>query len=1061
MALSDCIDAVRSATGRTDLSEAQALEIMGAVEERAKLSLEERRFATREEALAAAGQEFADMAQASAIIERRNALYNFRKRVAATQFVKDAPNAVIGIEALLDGVNMRWTGSRFSTAARMKVHRRNLQGGFGIDLRNVGAEAIARKGTLDKQWGEELFELSRGENGTPGKTGNDTAKRMAEVAFRYQRQAVDMQNREGGWIGTYDGYVTRTVHNPDRIRRATYDQWKRDAITWFDPDRTFEGVEDQEKFLKGLYNAFITGIHLTYEGMAGLKDPAFKGPGNLAKRISEGRTIHFRDFASWWAYREKYGNQATLVSDLLGQLDRGARNTALMEVWGTNPRYEFEALQQRTIERLRDLDPDQAKAVKDKRKPFENLFDNLDGTANLAINRSARFNTEVRSVISMAKLGGVLASSVTDLAAKAQELKYQGVGFLESYANGLTSIARGRGRTAETREFFDDLRAGTEGMLGNVASRFDPLGDTPLGTMSAMTNRFFRLTGLTYWTDAQKAGAEHAMSRRIGRQKSKSWDSLKRETRRILDEFAITPADWEILRQTDWRLVNRRSMFMPDAALQLSDDAVDARLPDEVASIRARPGEMRIAAAERGVKEDIGVEKKLARLADKKDRAIARLDEMQSKRGEKFAKQAEAIQARIDLYGARLSLAEAETDLSQSLRGMERQDYMRDLLYRARNDMRSRSFTIAGRSDRSVERGAREVLRAGERLGEKRAKAERSIKDMEKRARDAEAAVVEKNDAETQALLDTLKEREAEVSAFIDRVRERQEARVEAASTAEDLVEPRLERLRDDYRRELAMKIHALFADRVDAAVPTPGVREMAILRQGLQPGTVSGEAVRYITQFKAFPVTYITKVLGRERAATREAFRTGEGRMSAVGGIVHLFAMTTALGYVAMAAKDLSKGRDVRDPFSWDTMLAAMAQGGGLGIYGDFIFGDFNRFGRSAASTLLGPTFGQVDDVVELWGHLKGLAAGTSEGKDIYPKTARFLLNNAPFINLIYTRAALDYLFLYQLSEAMNPGYLKRMEKRIKDENAQTFFLPPSKAIPRGGGGRILEGVR
>jgi hypothetical protein len=141
--------------------------------------------------------------------------------------------------------------------------------------------------------------------------------------------------------------------------------------------------------------------------------------------------------------------------------------------------------------------------------------------------------------------------------------------------------------------------------------------------------------------------------------------------------------------------------------------------------------------------------------------------------------------------------------------------------------------------------------------------------------------------------------------------------------------------------------------------------------------------------------------------------------------------------------------------------MLAAMAQGGGLGIYGDFVFGDFNRFGRSVSSTLLGPTLGQVDDIAELWGHLKGLAAGESEGKDIYPKLAKLVLNNTPYINLIYMRAALDYLFLNQLTEAMNPGYLKRMEKSVKEKNNQTFFIPPSTTMPRGGGGRFLEGVR
>jgi len=53
--------------------------------------------------------------------------------------------------------------------------------------------------------------------------------------------------------------------------------------------------------------------------------------------------------------------------------------------------------------------------------------------------------------------------------------------------------------------------------------------------------------------------------------------------------------------------------------------------------------------------------------------------------------------------------------------------------------------------------------------------------------------------------------------------------------------------------------------------------------------------------------------------------------------------------------------------------------------------------------------------------------------------------LQNAPFINLFYTRAAMEYLFIYGIQEASNPGYLRRMEKRLKTENDQEFIFSPS----------------
>ena len=45
-------------------------------------------------------------------------------------------------------------------------------------------------------------------------------------------------------------------------------------------------------------------------------------------------------------------------------------------------------------------------------------------------------------------------------------------------------------------------------------------------------------------------------------------------------------------------------------------------------------------------------------------------------------------------------------------------------------------------------------------------------------------------------------------------------------------------------------------------------------------------------------------------------------------------------------------------------------------------------------------------------------------------------------------TRAALDYMILYRIQEALNPGSLKRMERRLKDEQNQEFLLPPSEAV-------------
>ncbi|MBV6341751.1 hypothetical protein [Candidatus Magnetobacterium casense] len=246
-----------------------------------------------------------------------------------------------------------------------------------------------------------------------------------------------------------------------------------------------------------------------------------------------------------------------------------------------------------------------------------------------------------------------------------------------------------------------------------------------------------------------------------------------------------------------------------------------------------------------------------------------------------------------------------------------------------------------------------------------------------------------------------------------------------------------------DFKRRLEVDLRSYFVDRTDHAVLTPGARELAAIRLGTRPGTLEGEALRFFGQFKAFPYTMIHKMLGGEiyrggARNLREAFLSSKYRGDLLG-LSHLLVATTVLGYISMSMKDLAKGKMPRDPTDWKTFIAAFTQGNGAGIYGDFAFGEFNRFGRSALSSLAGPTIGQLDDVLELWTRWK-------KGEDLGAQGFRMALNNAPFINLFYTRWALNYLFLYNIQEHMNPGYLRRMERRVERENAQTYIFPPSK---------------
>lgn len=257
-------------------------------------------------------------------------------------------------------------------------------------------------------------------------------------------------------------------------------------------------------------------------------------------------------------------------------------------------------------------------------------------------------------------------------------------------------------------------------------------------------------------------------------------------------------------------------------------------------------------------------------------------------------------------------------------------------------------------------------------------------------------------------------------------------------------VERRTKRVLEDAREDLAVKMQTLLTDRMNYAMAIPDARSRAITTWGSQRrGTAAGDVARTVMQFKSFTVSFMQRTVGREIYGYG-ARRIRDIRSQEILGLARIMVSSTFFGYLAMTAKDLVKGKKPRDVNDKRTFLAAMQQGSGLGIYGDFVFGEVSRFGQSPVETLTGPLIGKSAD---LW----DLAQAAKNGDDVDAKSLKFVTDNAlgPLgLNLFYTRKVMDYLFIYELQESMNPGYLRRMEQRAKHDNDTEYWLPPSAAV-------------
>lgn len=234
----------------------------------------------------------------------------------------------------------------------------------------------------------------------------------------------------------------------------------------------------------------------------------------------------------------------------------------------------------------------------------------------------------------------------------------------------------------------------------------------------------------------------------------------------------------------------------------------------------------------------------------------------------------------------------------------------------------------------------------------------------------------------------------------------------------------------DDYRRYII--------DRSNTGAIIPSFHEKALWRHGTQPGTIEGEAARMIGQFKSFPISIINKSLNKmiyAKGGANNAFDAFmNGSMDKVG-LVNTMITMTSIGYISMTLKDYLKGRNPRE-FNAEALGLAFIQGGGAGLYGDLIFSDATKYGNKFTDILLeAPAFSLVNDLYTI----------AKSGKDFMPTLVKRGKNHIPYSNLFWTKPFVDYMIIYKLQEALEPGYLRRMERRIEKDNKQTFYAKPS----------------
>jgi len=254
------------------------------------------------------------------------------------------------------------------------------------------------------------------------------------------------------------------------------------------------------------------------------------------------------------------------------------------------------------------------------------------------------------------------------------------------------------------------------------------------------------------------------------------------------------------------------------------------------------------------------------------------------------------------------------------------------------------------------------------------------------------------------------------------------DADVKRITGMQDMTARELQVAKDKFKASVS----GMLLDRTTYAVIEPGAKTRGQLTQGWSAGTYMGEVLRFFGQFKAFPLDVLNKTIGRDLAYFKGA---NKDVARGIIGLSTTLVTSILLGYVAMTAKDLLKGRTPRQ-VNMKSFFDAFLQGGGLGLYGDVLFKE-SRTGGEILGSLAGPVpLTGLDLILAAQYGIRG------EGGQAAKSAYKAVSNSIPFMNLFYIKTAFDYLIGYQIMEYMNPGGMRRLENRMKKDYDQEFIF-------------------
>lgn len=895
-------------------------------------------------------------------------------------------------------------------------------------------------------------------------------------------EALQQMQDAGIHINRLDDWHTPQPWAWEKIG-ADREQFVRDALDAIDHDRYIN--RDGSPMTRAEIEKLVRASAETL-GTNGANKRAEKQGGGFSGTVGGSRNaprqLFFKNADAYMGMMDKYGSADNVHAMLLHHLNGVSRDIAAVRSFGRDADNFFPQMVEKAF--ANDAAAVKGKTPEKREKALQKLEKLKKRTLKEwqamrqpdhpgSMPAWVKVSQAIRGLAGASLLGSSTLSALPDLQMAVGYSRLLGL----SRSKVLGNI--GRGLNPANRKAISRLGIVVDG-LESAANRF---GQEELGPHGIrFLNHVVHVgSGLRMWDRGMAHGVSASIMDMLGEHVSKTdYASLDAKTRQYVESRGITEDVWKTWQhaELDKGEDGTRTMLTPDAIYDIPDAKLRALAEQRTAGIN-KQFEADAAARDARTQQEIEwVRGKTEKFDALKQKTKETLDAMKARASVKDGHAQGVLDARAEQVRAQVARAEVHTDIARYLSTADTQVRARDFLeavqegadiergvieQRTHPDRRSDSVVenfastpaVGEKMNRLIQRYGRGVGDKAEALGRKQAAAEARIAAAQKAAdaaaKDRQAAIDDKSKAFAKRLDDHL----TALNDFSAQMRENAGKRRELNDAFQDRYGKEVEREIRNLRAEAAQQLigtalHEVQAGARGGAGSTVADQVSLMLDPG-DRGTLRHELASWLLFLKQTP-------LGIFKTHMFDVPRGMDDWRSAMAYRAKFMAGSATLGALSLELKNLVAGQDPEDLLTRKGMGKILIASGGLGMYGDFIFGDKGDHQNGALAKLLGPGATMIEDAINLAHNAKTAGIGDAEeGQTVRPdqlgaQGLRFARNYvAPLTRLWYVKAAFNHMVYDQMMNNLSPGYSDRVQQRMAQRNQSSWWnsgdLLPSRA--------------